>query len=770
MNNHSPAASLLALALILELSGIAQTKRLITAEDCVTVKYLNDDGVYSPLQINKQGTRLAYVVKSPNLKENRNDIQLYVQNLRAGAKDPAKLVLVADTISQIHWAENGEQVFLLINEGSHVTVSTLNVVTGERSVVASPESDIKEYTVDVSGDTIVFATEDQPGVHVNKPTDKQIAEGYRIPFQSENQNRFIQRRLFITRRFGSNIWSRPTNITVQSPLTGQKLTSFAFTPCLRLSISPNGKQLVFTYLISEQEQLPTEWRSSLIGRLVLNNGAPPMTVLHIDLDSMQATLPFKTAWAFSVPMWSADSTSFAIAAASPIGSSWEREDTNHHQDLMGSTHLFWIEPATGRIAEILKHVANPLQGPLSWSQIGDMLVEAEDGGVIRLSQYGGVWQTIETFRSPSNVGSVLTHEVSDGFNIIGEHEDPSTPPELVWYRLRQSTAVTFAKLDSQFDTLTLATAKTVEWETSTGYKLHGLLFVPPDYVEGQSYPLVIQAYQAPAKFFCDYGEGHWPSFPPQPLADAGVMYLIRVGDADSSKEDLIHRPADFPGTIGEAALQAEIWDSAVKTFADRGWIDINHVGIIGFSRAGWYTEFTLSQSKLPYAAATVTDNITYSPGEYWLFHQQAEVQGDDHMYGGPPYGATLKNWLKYAPAFNVDRIHTPVLMEEMGHGISYDNEQAPPLSLVSHFELFTGLNRLGTPVELYYYPREGHTPDHPQARLASLQRNVDWYRFWLQDYERQDPEDTDQYKRWEHLRDVQRSKNNSDDSTTGMKQ
>jgi hypothetical protein len=38
------------------------------------------------------------------------------------------------------------------------------------------------------------------------------------------------------------------------------------------------------------------------------------------------------------------------------------------------------------------------------------------------------------------------------------------------------------------------------------------------------------------------------------------------------------------------------------------------------------------------------------------------------------------------------------------------------------------------------------------ARIASLQRNVDWFRFWLQDYRRPNPEDPDQYARWELMR------------------
>jgi dipeptidyl aminopeptidase/acylaminoacyl peptidase len=771
MSHYRPVAFLLLASFMPVLIGMAQTKRSITAEDCVTVRYLNDDGAYSPLQINRQGTRLAYVVKNPNLHLNRNDIQLYVKNLVTGSQDAGNVVLVADTISQIHWAADGKRLFALTSGGAHVSVSTIDTVTGEHSVAASSSSDIKEYTIDAAGDMIVYAIEDQPGVHVNGPTAKEIAAGYRIPFQSREQTQQLQRHLFMTKRSGSGNWDEPKEISVRSPLTGQLLTGFSFTTSLRLSLSPNGKKLAFTYIISEQERLPVEWTDSLIGAQVLKDGSPPMTVLLIDLSTMQAALPFKTAWAFSIPMWAFDSGSFAIVATSPIGSSWEQSDARDHQDIVGSAHLFWIEPDSGKIEEVTSHVGDILHGPLWWGPKGDMLVETEGNAVTRLLHDGTGWRSAATFRSPPVDGSPYTPVVSDGASIIREREGPAAPPELVRYRLDQPEVTSFAKLDPQFDLLTLAPAKHVEWETSTGYKVSGLLMLPPDYSDDQAYPLVIQAYHQFEKFFCDSGEGHWPSLVPQPLANAGILYLIRTSHDDGyKKEDLDHQPSQYPGGIGEAALQMDIWDSAIKAFSSRGWVDPKHVGIIGFSRTGWYTEFALTHSEAHYAAATVTDNVTYSLGSYFLFHLQRQIRGDDAMYGGPPYGATLKNWLKYSPAFNLEKIHTPVLMEEMGYGVAYDSELAPPVNLTSHYELFTGLNRLNKPVELYYYPLEDHTPDHPQGRLASLQRNVDWYRFWLQGYERPNPEDADQYKRWEALRDLQSKAGNDVNSAGSLPQ
>jgi len=194
----------------------------------------------------------------------------------------------------------------------------------------------------------------------------------------------------------------------------------------------------------------------------------------------------------------------------------------------------------------------------------------------------------------------------------------------------------------------------------------------------------------------------------------------------------------------------------VESLDSQGLIDKNRVGIIGFSRTGWYTEFILAHSKLRYRAATVADNVQYSLGEYWLSHDAETISAYEHVYGGPPYGATLKNWLDYSVSFNIDKIHTPLMMEEMGNGIAKEvNYFAPPIGLAQSYEVFAGLNRLHAPVELYFYPEEDHEPSGPQARWATMQRNVDWFRFWLQGYERPMPEDPEQYHRWKTFKEQQ---------------
>jgi dipeptidyl aminopeptidase/acylaminoacyl peptidase len=231
------------------------------------------------------------------------------------------------------------------------------------------------------------------------------------------------------------------------------------------------------------------------------------------------------------------------------------------------------------------------------------------------------------------------------------------------------------------------------------------------------------------------------------------MYLTRYWPGNNDWESNYY-PKGYPGTLAEAAFKLDLVESAVRTLNQRQMIDPNKVGLIGFSRGGWYVDYALSHSQVAFQAASATDNIQYSLGEYWYRHNEATFRMADGMYGGPPYGNSLQSWLDYSISFNLDKIHTPLLMEVMGYGKKYEDPAQPPDNLAVHNEIFVGLSSLKKPVELYYYPNEQHQPDHPQARIASLQRNVDWYRFWLQDYEDSDPAKEEQYKRWEHLREL----------------
>jgi hypothetical protein len=53
------------------------------------------------------------------------------------------------------------------------------------------------------------------------------------------------------------------------------------------------------------------------------------------------------------------------------------------------------------------------------------------------------------------------------------------------------------------------------------------------------------------------------------------------------------------------------------------------------------------------------------------------------------------------------------------------------------------------------FANEPHSKWQPAHLHAIQQRNVDWFRFWLQDYEDTSAEKQEQYQRWRGLREMQ---------------
>lgn len=224
------------------------------------------------------------------------------------------------------------------------------------------------------------------------------------------------------------------------------------------------------------------------------------------------------------------------------------------------------------------------------------------------------------------------------------------------------------------------------------------------------------------------------AYAPQSLATAGFMVLLAQYPLDNEIQK-----GTFPGEMSDAYNWTAMVESAVDLLSDRGLVDRMKIGIGGFSRTSWLSSFTITHSTYSFMAASLADSALYSYGQYYKYNSFRAIQGAESQIGGPPYGPTFDYWRKYASPFNADRVEAAVLMEFT----------AP---IEDAYEFFVALARQGKPVELYFYPKGAHPLDTPAERLASLRRNVDWFRFWIQGYERRAADDPEQYHRWREMR------------------
>jgi hypothetical protein len=64
------------------------------------------------------------------------------------------------------------------------------------------------------------------------------------------------------------------------------------------------------------------------------------------------------------------------------------------------------------------------------------------------------------------------------------------------------------------------------------------------------------------------------------------------------------------------------------------------------------------------------------------------------------------------------------------------------------------MNEAGKPYDAYVFSNAPHIKVQPAQLRTCMQRNLDWFRFWLQSYEDPDPAKAEQYERWRKLREL----------------
>jgi hypothetical protein len=202
----------------------------------------------------------------------------------------------------------------------------------------------------------------------------------------------------------------------------------------------------------------------------------------------------------------------------------------------------------------------------------------------------------------------------------------------------------------------------------------------------------------------------------------------------------ISQPADAPSDRVDLYQQAL---SGIEDIVDRlaatGEIDPSKVGMGGLSFGSAVTLWTAIQSDR-LAAASVTSPVV-SPNYYLLGSLKGEVfiQGLKSFWGLGAPNETPERWRMLSPALNLGRIRAPILMQmpeqEYLHALDY----AVPL-----------IRR--RQADVYAFPHEPHQKFQPRHKLAAYERNLDWFRFWLQGYEDPDLRKVEQYRIWRDMR------------------
>jgi dipeptidyl aminopeptidase/acylaminoacyl peptidase len=647
----------------------------------------------------------------------------------------------AALITDLKWSPDSKSLlFLAQRSDGQRELRQLAVAPGETHTAASGNYDVMQY--DVAQDVIAFAA--QP---ITDPETQSMSEPKAVTGLP------LARLLFPSKPYGLprvELWVSKNGLAhkVTNPLTGQPIVLSPLPASQNvMAISPDARSLV---VLLPSSSIPPSWESFIpdFDYLKVQSGSPdrhgayrPAQYALVDLDTGREDILIDAPNAWS------------LGSADQNQAKWARSGKKL---LLTNSYL----PPGSRDGsnETLHRCVAVMVDLVSKSR--DCLLFANYDRAFRYLLYASFGrddnEVVLTFwNSPDNIAheefnfendkwkfsKILTdaeYEAHDhGRTDIGEpdfwakiREGLNTPPAL-WAGSRTLAEKKIWDPNPQLASVRLGEASEFRWKDKTGYEWLGGLVKPPDYHPGRRYPLVIQTHGFKRDEFMTDG-AYTTAFAARPLAAEGMIVLQ------------MPTRHDHQVTGAEAPEQVEGFRSAIERLVDEGLVDREKVGIIGFSRTCYYVESALIAEPELFAAATLADGVDESYMQYLLFGVGISNEESEQIYGSPPFGAGLKEWVEHAPGFHLDRVSSPLRIEAIGPG-----------SLLEEWEIYGSLWKQGKPVDLIYLPEGQHILQKPVERLASQQGNVDWFRFWLKGEEDPAPGKAAQYERWKQMRDLQ---------------
>ena len=303
--------------------------------------------------------------------------------------------------------------------------------------------------------------------------------------------------------------------------------------------------------------------------------------------------------------------------------------------------------------------------------------------------------------------------------------DASQPPRLERIDLETGKRqVLFEPNAALAQTMARSTSvRLMRWKGTNGQTFTGQ-FYPAQGMAGSVAQLFVNYYQCTG--FVRGGVGD--EYPFASLAAHGISALCING------APYVRNPVDrYDSAIAAVA-------GAVQLLSASGEIDCAKVGMGGLSFGSEVTLWMAMRTKLLAAASVSTPSVTST---YYLFNsfmgkKFTEILKKNWGLGAPE--KTPDRWRLLSPQFNLDKISAPILFQVPEQEYLAALDYAIPL-----------ISRKRA--DLYVFPNEPHQKFQPRHKLAVYERNLDWFRFWLQGYEDPAPVKRTQYARWRAMRE-----------------